>query len=116
MDENMSVGLREEIIAELTVELSGEPTFKEEILKIKVNDAYRKVRARKAYHHTSFTEEQIEKHLYENHFQDIKNVALYNFNMIGAEFQKSHNENNISRSFLKEDEVMSNITAFVGIL
>ena len=90
MDENMSVGLREQIIAELTTELSGEPTFKAEILEIKVNDAYRKVKARKAYHNTSFDDEKIEKHLYDNHYQDIKDVALYNYNMIGAEFQKSH--------------------------
>lgn len=115
MDENMSVGLREQIIAELTTELSGEPTFKAEILEIKVNDAYRKVKARKAYHNTSFDDKKIEKHLYDNHYQDIKDVALYNYNMIGAEFQKSHNENNISRSWRTEDEIMGNINAFVGI-
>ena len=116
MDENMSVGLRDEIIAELTVELSGEPTFKEEILKIKVNDAYRKVRARKAYHNTSFDDEKIEKHLYDNHYQDIKDVALYNYNKIGAEGQVSHAENNINRTWRTEDEIMGNINAFVGIL
>ena len=107
--------LQEEIIEELKIELQNEPTFDESILEFKVKDAYRKVRARKAYHNTTFSEEQIEKHLSENHYHDIKNVALYNFNMIGAEFQKSHSENSISRSFLTEDEVMGNITAFVGI-
>lgn len=114
MDEGMNVGLREQIIADLTIELGNEPTFKPEILKIKVNDAYRKVKARKAYHNTSFNDEKIEKHLYDKHYQDIKDVALYNYNMIGAEFQKSHNENNISRSWRTEDEIMGNITAFVG--
>lgn len=108
--------LQEEIVEELKIELQNEPTFNESILAIKVKDAYRKVRARKAYNHTSFTEEQIEKHLYENHYQDIKNVALYNFNMIGGEFQKSHNENSVSRTFLTEDEVMGNIHAFVGFI
>lgn len=114
MDEAMNVGLREEIIAELTIELGKEPTFDAEILKTKVNDAYRKVKSRKAYHHTSFTGEQIEKHLYENHYQDIKDIALYNFNMIGAEFQKSHSENGTSRTWRTEDEVLGNICAFVG--
>lgn len=115
MDESMNVGLREQIIAELTTELIGEPTFKAEILEIKVNDAYRKVKARKCYHNTSFDDEQIEKHLYNNHYQDIKDVALYNYNKIGAEGQVSHGENNINRTWRTEDEIMGNINAFVGI-
>lgn len=114
MDEAMSVGLKDEIIAELTVELKNQPTFDAEILAIKVRDAYRKVRSRKCYENTSYTEEQIEKHLYENHYQDIKDIALYNFNMIGAEFQKSHSENGTSRTWRTEDEILGNICAFVG--
>lgn len=115
MDESINVGLQEQILAELTIELNKEPSFDADILKIKVNDAYRKVKSRKCYHNTSFSEKQIEKHLYENHYQDIKDVALYNFNMIGAEFQKTHNENGVSRSWRTEDEIIGNIISFVGI-
>ena len=115
MDESMNVGLREEIIAELTVQLQNEPTFNAEILKIKVNDAYRKVRSRKHYENTSYSVEQIESDLYEKHFQDIKDVALYNFVIMGADFQKTHNENGINRTFRTEDEILGNICAFVKI-
>lgn len=116
MDGAMSVGLKDEIIAELTVELKNQPTFNAEILAIKVRDAYRKVRSRKCYENTSYTEEQIEKDLYDKHYQDIKDVALYNFATIGASFQTSHSENNISRNWRTEDEVLGNILAYVGIL
>ena len=115
MDENMNVGLREEIIAELTMQLQNEPTFNAETLKIKVNDAFRKVKSRKHYENTSYSTEQIESDLYEKHFQDIKDVALYNFSIMGADFQKSHNENGISRTWRTEDEVLGNVCAFVKI-
>lgn len=116
MDSAMNVGLREEIIAELTTELEKDPTFDAALLKAKVNDAYRKVRGRKAYHNTSYTEEQIEKDLYNRYFQDIKDVALYNYNKEGGEFEKSRNENGTSIAWHTEDEVLGNISAFVGFL
>lgn len=116
MDDAMSVGLKDEIIAELTVELQNQPTFNTEILAIKVRDAYRKVRSRKHYENTSFTEEQIEKDLYDKHYQDIKDVAKYNFATMGADFQTSHSENNISRTWRTEEEVMSNVVAYVGVI
>lgn len=112
----MSVDLKNEVFDELKIELQNEPTFEESILELKVKDAYRKVRSRKKYENTMFTEEQIEKHMYVCHFQDVKDVALYNYNMIGAEGQISHSENGISRSFRTEDEILGNICAFVGIL
>ena len=112
----MSVDLKQEVFDELKIELQNEPTFTDEVLELKVKDAYRKVRSRKQYQNTLFTEEMIEKHMYTCHFQDVKDIALYNFNKIGAEGQSSHSENNVSRSWRSEDEVLGNICAFVGIL
>ena len=48
-----------EIIAELTIELQNQPTFNADILANKVKGAYRKVRSRKCYENTSYSEEQI---------------------------------------------------------
>lgn len=115
MDENMNVGLREEIIAELTAELKDDPAFDANILKVKVNDAYRKVKSRKCYENTSYSEKQIEKDLYKRHFQDIKDIALYNYGKDGADFQISHSENGVSRSWITEDEILGNISAFVKV-
>ena len=115
MDENMNVGLREEIIAELTVEFQNEPTFNAEILKIKVNDAYRKVKSRRKYENSYYSKEQIDMDLYEKYYQDIKDIAAFNFATMGAEFQLSHNENGVSRTWRTEDEILGNICAFVKI-
>ena len=115
MDTSMNVGLIEEIIAELTIEFRNEPAFDAEVLKIKVNDAYRKVRGRKCYENTSYSEQQIEKDLHDRHFQDIKDVAKYNYVTDGAEFEQSHNENNVSRTWRSENDVLGNITAFVKV-
>lgn len=116
MDNSMNVGLQEEIIAELEVELRNEPTFNIDIIAIKVREAYRKVRAKKCYEHTLFTEEKIEKDLYNNHFQDIKDVAKYRFVTMGGEFETSHTENSISQTWRTEEQVMSGIFPYVGVL
>ena len=116
MDEAMSVGLQDEIIAELTVELSGQPTFNADLLAIKVRNAIREVRMKRNYQATSYTTEQIEKDLYDNYFSVIKNLALYDFAQIGAPFESSHSENSTSRSWVSRDEIFNGVHAFVQVL
>lgn len=115
MDESMNVGLQEEIVAELTIELSGQPTFNADVLKIKVASAIREVRQRRNYQATSYTDEQIEADLY-NYYSVIKNLALYDFAQIGAPFESSHNENSISRSWISRDSIMNSVFPFAQIL
>ena len=116
MDDAMSVSVEQEIISELTIELQGQPTFSAEVLALKVRDAYRKVRSRKCYHNTLYDERKIEEDLREKHFQDIKDVAKYNFAIMGADFQTSHSENSVSRTWRTEDEILGNIDAYVKFL
>lgn len=106
----------QEVVEELTVELNGQPTFNHDILELKVKDAYRKVKSRKCYQNTSKTNEQIIKDLYDKHLQDIKDLARYNFATMGADFETSHSENGISRIWRTEDEILGNISAYVGFL
>ena len=105
-----------EIIAELTIELQNQPTFNADILANKVKGAYRKVRNRKCYENTSYSEEQINADLRTRHYQDIMDMALYDFAKIGGYFETSHSENSISRTWRTEDEILGNIVAFVGML
>ena len=102
-----------EIIAELTIELQNQPTFNADILANKVKGAYRKVRNRKCYENTSYSEEQINADLKSRHYQDVLDMALYDFAKIGGYFEASHSENSISRSWRTEDEILGNIVAFV---
>ena len=105
-----------EIIAELTHELKKNcPTFDADILANKVKGAYRKVRNRKCYENTSYSEEQINEDLKSRHYQDIFDIALYDFAKIGGYFETSHSENSISRTWRTEDEILGNIVAFVGM-
>lgn len=115
MDENMSVGLQDEIVAELAVELAKQPTFNMDVLRIKVANAMREVRLKRNYTASSYTDEQIEADLY-NYYSVIKNLALYDFAQIGAPFESSHNENSTSRSWISRDEITKCIFPFVEIL
>ena len=110
----MDVGLQDEIVAELTVELQDEPTFNVNILAIKVKNAIREVTMKRNYQATSYTDEQIEKDLY-NYFSVIKSVALYDYNQIGAEGEQSHSENSISRTWVDRDDLFKGVHAFVKV-
>ena len=102
-----------EIVLELEQELKDQPTFNADILANKVRGAYRKVRSRKCYENTSYSEEQINEDLRERHYQDILDMALCYFAKIGGYFETSHSENSISRTWRTEDEILGNIVAFV---
>lgn len=113
MDEAMSVGLQDELIADLTLELSGEPTFSADILKQKVIGAIREVKTARKYPST-YTDEQISKDLYE-YYSNIRNIALYDYNMIGVEGQSSSSENGISRSYVDRDKLFKGVIPLARI-
>ena len=108
MDNSMTVGLQEELIADLTTELSGEPTFDASILKQKVVNAIREVKITRKYP-SYYPSDLVDKDLYE-FYSNIRNIALYDYNTIGSEGQQSHSENGISRSYVDRR------TLFNGIL
>lgn len=110
----MDVGLQDEVVAELTVELQDEPTFNINILVTKVRNAIREVKMKRNYQATSYTDEQIEKDLY-NYFSVIKSVALYDYNQIGAEGEQSHSENSVSRTWVDRDDLFRGVHAFVKV-
>lgn len=107
MDEEMNVGLQEEVIADLKSELENEPTFSLSVLSQKVVNAIREVKRARKYP-SCYTYEQINKDLYE-YYPNIRNLALYDYNKTGAEFENSHNENSTSRSWTERDKLFSGI-------
>lgn len=115
MDEAFNVGIEQEIIAELTIELQDEDTFNAEILAVKVRNAIRELKMKRNYIVTSYTDEQIESDLY-NYFSVIKSVALYDYNQIGSEGEQSHSENSVSRSWVSRDDLFAGVHAFVKII
>lgn len=110
-----NVELQKEIVNDLTIELKDEPTFNEAVLQSKVKNAIREVRLRRNYTATSYSEEMIQCDLY-NYYSVIKNLALYDYNQIGAEFQTSHSENSVSRTWVDREKILNGVVAFVRVL
>lgn len=105
-----------EIFCEMSSEYKKDAGFDSTVLMNKIKDAYRKVKTKRCYQYTSYTEEQIEKDMYDNYYSHVKDVATYNYVKIGGEFQTSHSENGITRSWGSESDVLSGVISFVGIL
>lgn len=115
IDSGMTVGLEEEIMADLSAELSlTDPNFSIPLLLPKVRNAMREVKRARNYP-ASYTAEQIEADMY-NYFSNIRNIALYDYNQIGGEFQTSSNENSNSRHWMDRNKLFAGICAFVKVL
>lgn len=107
--------MEQDIIDELTIELKNEPDFSPEILSVKVRNAIREVKMKRNYVATSYTDRQIEQDL-QNYYSTIKNLALYDYNTIGMEFQSSSSENSTSRTMIDRDDLFKGVHAFVKVL
>lgn len=107
MDESMEVGLQEELIADLTIELQKEPTFDSSVLTQKVVNAIREVRKERKYP-SYYSSEQIDKDLYE-FYSNIRSIALYDYNKMGADGEQSHSENGISRSYVDRKSLFNGV-------
>ena len=81
-------------------------------LSSKVKNALREVRGKRNYPEY-FTDAQIQKDL-EKHYSVIRNLALNDYNMIGAEFHKGISENGISRTFVDRDSILQSVFAYVS--
>lgn len=84
----MNEGLKAEILAELKIELKGETNLDDELLLIKVNNAYREVKVARNYPEW-YTDAMIEKDM-EKFFTHIKSIAMYDYSKIGAEGQDNY--------------------------
>lgn len=96
-----------EVMDSLESELFKESGFDAFILKSKVNNALREVVKARRYP-IDYSEEQI-NHDLSHYYSNIRNIALYDYNQIGVEFQQSHNENGISRSYTDRNKLFSGV-------
>lgn len=105
--------LDNEMIAEITEELKAEiepedTAFDETMLTSKVKGAYREIRQARKYP-ASYSDEAIVRDM-QNYFSNVKNLALYDYNSIGAEGQHTIVENETRREFVKRESF------FYGVL
>lgn len=115
IDSGMTAGLEQEIFADLSAELSvSDENFNETLLLSKVRNAMREVKRARNYP-KSYSDSQIDQDMYD-YFSNIRNIALYDYNQIGAEGQTSSSENGTSRSYVDRDKLFCGICPFVRVL
>lgn len=114
MDGAMGAGIEQEVIAELTVEMQGEPTFNADILAIKVRNVIRELKMKRGYADSGYTDSEIEKDLYK-YYSIIVNASRYDYNQLGAENEQSHSEGSISRSWVDRNDLFKGVYAIAKV-
>lgn len=107
IDSGMNVGLQEELLADLTLELEDSDNFEPKALLQKVINAIREVKTARNYP-SHYSDIQIERDLY-RYYSQIRNLALYDYNQIGAEGESSHSEGGTSRSYVDRKSLFSGV-------
>ena len=90
--------------------VSGEDEFLQQL----IFQAEQDVRLYRNYP-DNYTEEMIEKDM-KKFDSIIVNLALYDYNQDGGEFQISSSENGTSRSWIDRDKILGKVTPFVNVL
>lgn len=100
--------LESDILEDLTTELSEtDKKFKQSLIIPKIKNAIREVRRARNYP-KHYTESAIVEDL-ENYYSNIRSIALFDYNLIGGEFQESYSENGKSGSFVKRNSLFAGV-------
>lgn len=81
-------------------------------LSSKIKNALREVRGKRNYPE-HFSDEQIIKDL-EKHYSNIRELALYDYNQVGAEGQLSMGENGVNRTWKSRNDCLIGVFAYCG--
>lgn len=114
MDKSMTLTVADEVIAELTILYSDQPTFKAEKIKVIVNNVVDEVIKARNYKNVGYSDEQIMEDLYK-YKSNIKKLAEYDFSQFGAPYEISHSENSVSRTWIERNKLFSGIIAITPL-
>ena len=101
------MSMKESIISELTIELQNETDFNADILALKVNNAYREVKQARNYP-KSYSDETIAEDM-ENYYSNVKAIAMYDYNKIGAEGQTQYSADGESIHYVDRNKMFAGI-------
>ena len=96
-----------EITGELQAELSADGGYNATLLSAKVRDAYREVKMHRHYP-SAYTDAMIESDM-ANFYMNVKDLARYDYNQVGGEFQESHSENAVSRKWMERNKLFAGV-------
>lgn len=108
--------LKNQITSLLATELENDSNYNVNILASKVEIAIRDVMGRREYGNSHYTDAKILEELSTRYFSTITNLARYDYNQSGAEGQKNHSENSVSRTWYDRNKLLSDVHPFVKIL
>lgn len=103
-----------EVLEDLITELGLTEASDIAVLTSKIRNAYREVKRTRNYQ-SSHTQEFIDWDM-EGFYSNIRELALYDFNQVGAEGQTSHSENGTSRVWKERRECLNGVFAFCGVV
>ena len=95
------------IINELTIELKNEVDFDAALLALKVNNAYREVKAARHYPKT-YSETSIKEDM-NDYYSNVKNIALYDYTKIGAEGQTSYSADGEKIDYIAREKLFAGV-------
>ena len=100
----------DELLKELLEDLENEivEDFNKDILSSKLKNAYMEVMDARNYP-DDYKEAAVEKDM-KRYYSTIRNLALYDYNQVGAEGQTSHSENGTSRTWRDRSEYLKRVT------
>lgn len=100
--------LKASVVESLVIELQSDPDFSEDILEEKVNNAVNEVKMQRRYKSLHYTEDMIEADIV-NFISNIRNIALYDYNQSGMDFQTNHQENGTNRSWMSRSRLLAGV-------
>ena len=95
------------VIEELTIELKKEIDFDADILRVKVANAFREVKAARNYP-KSYSDERIMEDM-QDYITNIRAIALYDYTKIGAEGQSQYSADGESIHYLDRNKMFTGI-------
>lgn len=106
--------LVDELVDDLTLEIKPfDVNFNGDLLESKVKGAVREIiRARR--YPVGYSDEKIERDV-DQFYSNIKNIALYDYNQVGAEGQHSSTENDTVRIFVDRSSLFSGVLPFANL-
>jgi len=113
IDIEMGLTFEQELMADLISELEDDEDFSEKKLSLKLKNAIREVKSARHYPR-HYTDEMIASDL-EQYYSIIRDVALYDYNMIGAEGEATHSENGISRTYVDRNKLFSGVLPLASL-
>lgn len=104
--------IQSEVCNDLVAELNLTKEADKAAMLVKVKNAVLEVKNRRSYP-SHFTEADIQKDL-AMLYPNIRGLALYDYNQIGAEGQSAHSENGTSRNWKDREDCLKGVFAWAG--